>query len=320
VVAVADTAAATVVAVATAAEVVTAINSQNCIPASFGEFIALDCDRKQFILDYLSREQVKASVITLPNDEHVEHIVVQFSPSAYNPLFHIKTILVHYDRAAESPGANDNSAAVFQAMDWAVRLNRSAKFHNVRLIFTDGEELTGNTGVTAQGAFAVAQRLKSLGIVNEDVYVFDCTGRGDVLVLSKAGLTSSANGTFNRRFTDLYRRTEDLLSAVSPEAWFTLPVPYSDNAGFLACGIPAVCITILPSTEVSAYLLELRRDKTLETKVLTKGHSDPLFHQQLPLTWQLLHSKDDAIPTLTPRAWALMAKLLDRLGGELRPV
>ena len=312
------------------AEVVTAINSKNCFPDSFRDFLALDCDRKQFILDYLACRGVKASPIILKNGEHtddsdaidenIEHIVVQFPPVAYNPLFHIKTILVHYDRVAESPGANDNSAAVFQAMEWAVRLHQSQRPHNVRLIFTGGEELTGAGGVTDQGAFAVARRLKSLGIVNEDVYVFDCTGWGDVMVLSKAGLKSNGNVVFTRRFTDLFRRTEDLLRAVSPEAWITLPVPYSDNAGFLACGIPAVCITVLPSAEVSAYLLELRRDKMLETKILTKGHRDPSFHLQLPLTWQLLHSKDDIAAILTPRAWHLMAKLLDRLAAEMRPV
>jgi hypothetical protein len=302
-------------AAADTAEVVTAI-STNSLPAAFKDFIAPDCDRKRFILDYLSSRGIRAAAVPLGN---AEHLVVQFPATAYNPTFHIKTILAHYDRFPGSPGANDNSAAVCQVMDWAVRLQQKPRLHNVRIIFTDGEEVAAGDTVAQMGSFSIASRLKSHGSVNDDVYVFDCTGRGDVAVLSKAGLQSRGDAAFQKRFASLYHRTEDLLRAVSPEAWFSLPVPYSDNAGFLACGIPAVCITMLPAAEASAYLQELRQDKTLEQQVMARGHRDPAVAPRLPVTWQLLHTKDDIYPTLTPRSFALMGKLLDKLGNELCP-
>jgi hypothetical protein len=138
----------------------------------------------------------------------------------------------------------------------------------VRLFFTDGEERGGAEGVRDQGAFGIARRLTSLGLGQDDVYAFDCCGRGDVAVHTKAG-EGGGSRDFRLRFADLYRRTETLLRQAAPESWVSLPTAYSDNAGFLACGIPAVTITVLPSGEVSRYLVELRKDKTLEGALLT---------------------------------------------------
>ena len=69
------------------------------------------------------------------------HILVHFASEAYNPRFKIKTVIAHYDRVAGSPGANDNSAADWQLMNWAVELEKATSFHNIRIFFTDGEEL-----------------------------------------------------------------------------------------------------------------------------------------------------------------------------------
>ena len=68
------------------------------------------------------------------------------------------------------------------------------------------------------------------------------------------------NRPFAKRFALLFERTQNILREASPQKWMTLPVPYSDNAGFLACGIPAVAITMLPKEEASLYCLELMKD------------------------------------------------------------
>jgi hypothetical protein len=283
------------------------------LPALFSDFIAPDCDRCRFIIDYLTSNGIKASVITFASSRH---ICIQFASSAYSPLFKLKTVLAHYDRAKNTPGANDNSAAVFALLEWAVRLNESGRGqHNVRLFFTDGEEGIGASGsVREQGAFAIASGLKALGIVNDDVYVFDCCGRGEVPVLSTAGAKNTGSAAFKNRFNDLYRRAGDLLRASAPASWMTLPVPYSDNAGFIACGIPAVAITMLPSAEATRFLFNLRQDKKLEEAVLSAAAlADPALREKLPETWRLIHTPDDNIASLTPKTAGIMAKLLDRL-------
>jgi hypothetical protein len=202
-------------------------------------------------------------------------------------------------------------------MDWASRLKKFEGAHNVRIIFTDGEELGSAKGVTDLGAFGIAQRLKALGITNDDVYVFDCCGRGDVIVLSKAGrAASSANTQFKKRFQDLYARTEDVLRDVAHN-WMALPVSYSDNAGFIAQGIPAVLITVLPSDEATRYARELHNDKNLEDLVLQNaGTHNPLIKEKLPETWRLLHTSFDKDLSLTPLTFPLMEKLLDAIAEK----
>ena len=230
----------------------------------FQRFIAPDCDRRQFILDMLKDFGVPAVPLSL---EGAHHILVKFPPSAYNPQYKMKTVLAHYDRVDTSPGANDNSAAVFQIIYWARRLLRFPGFHNVQIIFSDGEEMGGSEGVLEQGAFGIATKFRSLGLTQQDVYAFDCCGRGDFVILSQAG-KGKGSIPFQRQFNSLVERTEDLIKSVAGRKWAPLPVPYSDNAGFLACGIPAVAITLLPAQEVVSYLRELKQHPGLQSAIM----------------------------------------------------
>jgi len=150
-----------------------------------------------------------------------ERFILSLTPV---PFFRIKfcdkvpkTVLVHYDRACApdgsfiTPGANDNSAAVFQVLRFAERLMRKeiplpGGIHNMRIFFTDGEELGASSvsGAKAQGAFALASLFRKLGIVNDDVFVLDGCGRGDVLAVSTAGKNSNAPLGFAKRFDALF--------------------------------------------------------------------------------------------------------------------
>ncbi len=256
------------------------------IPESFKQFISLGCDRKKFIQDYLNALGLDAPVIQL---EGKHHIYVKFPQSQYNPMFRIKTVIAHYDRVDGSPGANDNSAAVFSMLEWASRLCKFTSFHNIRLIFTDGEEM-GAKGVASQGSFPLAALFRKLGIT-EDVYVFDCMGRGEVPVLTETVLPEGASKKFVNQFCDLESRTQKLLMEASGGKWFSLHANYSDNASFIANGIPAVAITMLPSSEISAAAL---------------GKSQPK-------TWSLFHTAEDNFENLTPVSFEITAAILNRL-------
>ena len=266
------------------------------IPSSFKEFIAPDCDRATFIQNYLKSAGLEAPVLQM---EGKKHIYVKFPQLQYNPAFRIKTVIAHYDRFPGSPGANDNSAAVFCLMEWAAKLAKSAvvstssttaQFHNIRLIFTDGEELGAAGGVAEQGAFPLAQVFRRLGITNDDIFVFDCMGRGDVPILTQTILPRKAPVRFVKDFTALEQRAATLLQASANGRWFCLPCNYSDNASFIANGIPAVAITMLPSAEVTAA---------------TQG--------QQPQTWQLLHTPGDNLASLTPQSFEIFYNILNNL-------
>lgn len=293
---------------------------------NFKKYISPGCDRLSFLRGYLLQNGVQTSVVKL---EGKNHIYVNFPSSSYNPTFKIKTIISHYDRVQKSPGANDNSFANFALADFAARLlENPLQVHNIRIFFTDGEEL-GEEGVSAQGAFALADLFRKLGIKNDDVYVFDSCGRGNVAVLARAGLDAKTSGAFKKSFLGLYRRTAELLKSSSQNSWITLPVPYSDNAGFLACGIPAVAITFLPEDEVNLYIKNLMADRNLEKAVMNckigsdaKNKADMSiqrfkYQEKMPLTWRMFHTECDNFLNLTvEKSWNLMQNILENLRNQ----
>lgn len=283
----------------------------------FKKFISPDCNRMTFIVEYLQKRGVKAVVMPIQGRNH---IYVVFPSESYSPLYNIKTVIAHYDRFENSPGANDNSSSVYILLNWAVQLYESRMVHNIRLIFTDGEELgSGNNGTTLdfQGAFGLAGVFKRLNIINDDVYVFDCVGRGTVPVLQRTILSKKTPVKMQKRFGTLFARTQSLLQAAGKGTWVTLPVSYSDNAGFLVHGIAAVAITMLPQNEASEYMYALLKDKDLENyvtnKIVPEGRTVEELEKYIPQTWKKLHSGEDNILSLTQESIPVMERILSIL-------
>ena len=266
------------------------------LPKAFIDFISPTCDRARFIQEYLKAGGLDSSIISL---EGKNHIYVKFPRRQYNPMFRIKTVIAHYDRIGI--GANDNSVAVFCLMEWARRLvvpetvegPHTPTPHNIRLIFTDGEELGQKGGIAQQGAFPLAKTFRKLGITNDDIYVFDCMGRGDVPILAQAKIPPNVSTKFLTQYSQLEERTKKILQTVSKGKWFMLPVNYSDNASFIANGLPAVAITMLPSQEVQQTL-----------------------NNQLPPTWQYLHTPQDNLASLTPESFQIFHTILNNLANQ----
>lgn len=295
------------------ASLVYSMNMSFCCE-DFKQFISPDCDRLSFICEWLENRGVKTVVMPI---EGKNHVYVVFPQSCYNGMFKIKTVVAHYDRFEGSPGANDNSSSVWCLMNWAVQLNEADFSHNVRLIFTDGEEL-GNGGkdfsIGAQGAFALAGVFKRLGITDDDVFVFDCVGRGEIPVLQKSVLPLKTPAKMKKNFNSLYERTQKLLKAGGKNNWVILPVGYSDNAGFLANGICAVAVTFLPREEASKYMYDLALVKGLESYVtnhtVPDGKTMAEMEDLLPLSWRLLHTDGDNLDSLTEESFVIMERIL----------
>lgn len=254
----------------------------------FKTFISPLCNRQQFIQQYLNRYGIDAPVISLNGKNH---IYVKFPVNQYNPMYRIKTVLAHYDRFPGSAGANDNSAAVFCMLNWAVKLSNRKTFHNIRLVFTDGEEM-GDGGVAEQGAYELALLFKKLGIEKGDVFVFDSMGRGTVPVICDTKLPEKISRKFLQQYESLQNRAASVLTRVVKNKWFTFPSGFSDNAGFIVNGIPAVALTMLPESEVEEVLYN---------------------PQKVPLTWQMFHTREDNLENLTPESYEVFAKILDEM-------
>ena len=93
---------------------------------------------------------------------------------------------------------------------------------------------------------------------------------------------------------ELEERTKKLLLSAAGSKFFCLPCNYSDNASFLANGIPAVALTMLPSSEVNLVL-----------------------NGQTPPTWAFFHTEKDNFESLTPESFEIFLKILYRL-AELK--
>ncbi len=291
--------------------------------STFETFLSEELDRCAFISAWLRAREIPHSVVTLAGRKH---LVVRFDSSAYDPRFRMKTLVAHYDRAPGTPGANDNSAACFQLMLFAAQLAApGAGAHNIRIFFTDGEEAAGTKGITGQGAFALGSGLRKLKITEDDVYVFDACGRGDTLVLSTAGIDEKGKSPFRMKQNALHERAVELALRVSPENWVRLPTPYSDNAGFIAAGIPAQVITILPHTEATALIHALNTEsgeRQRLIRVITGNHrleTGSPYLAVIPETWLLMHTEGDSAATLSASAFRLIEHLLAEIAARRDP-
>jgi hypothetical protein len=287
---------------------------QETVPTSmtFASFLRPGIDRCAFIEDWLRARDVPHSTIELAGKRH---IVVRPPADACDPRFRMKTLVAHYDRAADTPGANDNSAACFQLMLFAERLAaRRQAAHNVRIIFTDGEEAAGTKGIAGQGAFALGEGLRKLKMTGDDVFVLDACGRGDTLVLSTAGMEPRGERKLAERISGLHERAITLVREAAGERWARLPTPYSDNAGFLAAGIASQVITVLPASEAEALLRATAGANDEFLRAIAANTALPAsspYRAAIPDTWKLMHSASDSAATLTASAFTLMGKFLE---------
>jgi len=287
------------------------------LPPDFIDFLQPDCNRKEFIQEKLLSYGINSSSIVINGKSH---IYVDFSKNNYNTRFKIKTLVAHYDRVPSSTGANDNTSGVFALIEAAKRLSTSDFVHNTRIIFTDGEE-DGRFGVLEQGAFSLAKRLKELNSIDGEVFVFDCVGRGEVPVISEIEFPKNVDVSFYRKYMNLVSNTNSIISNYSPYNNMILPTSFSDNAGFIANGIPAVLITMLPKDEVANYMSNLKRISGLKESVLNrkledvpnKSQPEYILRESIPLTWKYFHTQYDNITTLTPVSFSIISKIIDEI-------
>ncbi|UTC42751.1 M28 family peptidase [Treponema sp. OMZ 857] len=282
----------------------------------FSAFLEPAADRCAFITARLAAQGIPYRTVTLQDKTH---IVITYRQSAYNPRFKMKTLIAHYDRAAGTQGANDNSAACIQLLLFAQTLLQKRTAHNIRIIFTDGEE-AGTDGIKNQGAYRLGQGLRALSMQQDDIFVFDMCGSGDTLILSESGIY----GRDTRKtaaLSALHRRCRIYADAACRGRWFSLPTAYSDNAGLISAGLTAQVITVLPREEAELLMRYMPRSEALQRCIITNAHVPPdsPLAAVIPQTWQRMHTPQDRLETLTPQAFILVDKMLRYLAGVKEP-
>ncbi|MCL2042562.1 MAG: M28 family metallopeptidase [Treponema sp.] len=277
----------------------------------FYDFIDPEADRFGILLDKINNLRLNSIVITVENNRHFFIFpramdIKHFSGGAFpfreqNPV----VLTAHYDRVAGSPGANDNSAAVFLLLKAAIVLNRRNIGHWI-IIFTDKEELITGEGIRKQGSFSLALKLRQWGLSRAQIFNFDACGTGDAFVFS-----STTDYLLNKNPTPGLQRANHSITFLRDKAYKTagrlnlkkalsVPVPFSDDAGFLKGGIPSQTITMLPADEADSYAALLHDHPEFIDMIIAGSNKISAIHQLVPETWRCINGPLDCHERLTP--------------------
>ncbi len=287
------------------------------------EFCAPNCNRFKYLSSYLLQHKIPHTVISLTGSNF---FIIKYDTAHYDPKnYYIKTLIAHYDRKENTPGANDNSAAVFQLLTLAQFLKDSEiRHHNMQIILSDHEETSDSSQIKAQGTYKLGMALQQLKIVNCVFFNFDMCGVGDTLILSEAGEKLLEN--HRKTHTEIYSKlqllksyTSGLLETIKQGRYCSIRTPFSDNLGLLLQGYPAMQICILPYEEAVQYQKSLKNLKGAMESL--KGKIDAINSRSIktkyatiqPLTWRIRHTQDDTVDKLSPEAFKLMQILLKKL-------
>jgi len=295
--------------------------------ALFFDFIAPNADRYTILLKCIEELNLKSAVIPVGGNRHIFIFPPKqktlrasggiFPFSGSDPFL----FSAHYDRVAGSPGANDNSIAVFHLLTAAYYLS----FRGVDrwiIVFTDKEELNPGESFEEQGSYSLAVKLKSWGLEKAKIYNFDVCGAGNAFIFSTttdAILKTSDNpGIVNVRNSIRNLRDYALVTANNLRLNRVLLAPtlFSDDVGFLRAGLAAQTITILPEKEADQFEALIRSRPEFVDLMISGKVKEQNEYRRLPETWRILNGPADVSSRLTPEYFDQFVKFILQLADK----
>jgi hypothetical protein len=279
----------------------------------FSYFIAMKVDRYKTLLQTIEKLSLNSLVITIEKNKHI----FIFPPSRRLPRPIGSALpfagespfmfVAHYDRVEGSPGANDNSIAVFHLLRAAMILAKE-NIDNWMLVFTDKEELVSGESFESQGSFTLAQKLKAWGLDKAKVFNFDACGTGDTFIFSNIAASvlqnkAGANANIQKVSQDITRLRDHGLKTISKlhyDKILLAPTPFGDDMGFLRAGFAAQTITVLPSEEAKKFEEVLRKYPEFTNQLISGGVKNQAVRPHLPMTWKNINGPADMVGRLTP--------------------
>ena len=280
------------------------------------DFISPEADRLTILKETLKEADLEYRVTEIAGSRH---FIVTPSPldQANSMGRRPPTILVaHYDRAEGSPGANDNSAAVFLLIETAMKLIKKNEI-NWLVIFTDREELKPGERIQAQGAYGLAEYLKKIKMEKSKIFSFDACGTGDTLVISttlESLLKKEGSGEKLRdSILGLRKYALDAARRLNMAKVLLAPTPFSDDVGFIRAGLIAQTVTMLPSSECIRLVAELRKKPELAEALINAKMRQSGHLQSIPETWRGLNTPVDSHLRLTPENFRTVVRFAEAL-------
>ena len=290
----------------------------------FAYFIAPKVDRYKTLLATVEKLSLNSTVINVSGNKHIfifpptlkslRSTGGVFPFSGQNPFI----FSAHYDRVEGSPGANDNSIAVFHLLRVAQILAQRS-IDKWIIIFTDKEEIGSGESLETQGSFTLAQKLKTWGLEKARIYNFDACGTGDTFIFST--ITDSVLKTNNNPNLEKIKgeiqqlRNHALKTAdnLRLEKVLLAPTPFSDDMGFLRAGYAAQTITMLPSSEAAQFEEVLRKYPEFTNLLISGGIKNSPERRNLPTTWKNMNNAGDTVSHLTPQFFGQVVNFIVEL-------
>lgn len=274
-------------------------------------FIAPKIDRYKMLLLTIEKLGLNSLVVSVEGNRHIfifppnqrlkrEGVVFPFM--GQDPYMFV----AHYDRVEGSPGANDNSIAVFHLLRAAIVMGQR-NIDKWIIAFTDKEELTAGEHLESQGSYTLAQKLKTWGLEKVKIFNFDACGIGDTFVFSTITdlvLGNNDSPNIDKIKKDIYQLRNHVLETAHNlrlDKVLVAPTPCCDDMGFLRASLAAQTITMLPSAEASQFEDVIRKHPEFY-KLLISGEirKSPL-RRLLPTTWRNMNTPADNPERLTPQ-------------------
>jgi len=296
------------------------------------DFIAPNADRYAILLERINTLKLNSAVIEIGGNLHI----FIFPPGQKSlrqaggifPFTKLSPYLfsAHYDRVPGSPGANDNSIAVFHLLNAADILAKRG-IDKWIIVFTDKEELKAGEGLENIGSFSMGAKLKSWGLEKAKIYNFDACGSGGVFIFStttdlilKASDPASGHDSVRPNIRKISKNIASLRDHALETAQhlrldriLLAPIPFSDDVGFLRAGLAAQTVTMLPVNEADQYEALLRSRPDFGNLIISGEIKKPAEYHRLPETWRSLNNAQDTPSRLTPQYFQTVVNFMVEL-------
>ena len=288
----------------------------------YDEFIGPKADRYAILLDCIKSFNYNSAVIPVAGNRHI----FIFPPGqrslrsagGFFPFRNMSPYIfsAHYDRVPGSPGANDNSAAVFHLLSAASFLSKSESW---MIVFTDKEEISPGESLKEQGSFSLAEKMKSWGLEKAKVYNFDACGAGSAMIISTTTdliLKDSENDhvrAIRKNINQMRDHAFSTASLLQFDKVMFAPTPFSDDVGFLRAGLASQTITMLPLNEALQYEELLRSRSEFAGLLITGRLRSSAERRLIPQTWRSLNSASDSPSRLTPEYFDQVVRFIASL-------
>ena len=202
-------------------------------------------------------------------------------------------LCAHHDAVPGSPGANDNAAAVGILLELLERVPVPPGLR-VRLLFTAAEELD------YLGARAYVRDVGVSGVVG--ALSLELCGIGDSLVVWDAAEETPVTRAFRAALDALGLQADAGYHVVG-----RIPRFGSDHRAFVAAGVPAHGLTVVPAANADALRRFIFHPKWGALRFLLRR----------PAPFDTYHTPRDAVATLDPRALDLVGRALEAVIAEV---